>query len=74
MVKLPMITAWVCCGLTAVSSIKVGTAVFTCPETGSWLPCSAPLAGLTNASAFCAAPATWEKLPTSHSDPPTRLR
>src|SRR6185437_1500589 len=73
-VKLPMITAWLCCGLIAACRTWVAASVFCCPEMESWLPCSAPLAGLTNASTFCAVPATREKFPASHSDPPTRLR
>ncbi len=41
------------------------------PETPSWVPVSAPVAALTNASAVTAFPARWVKFPPSHTMPLT---
>src|ERR1700733_1568031 len=69
--KLPMITAWVCCGLTAIWATLVVTLVVTTPDTPSWVPVRAPVVGLTNANAVTAVPATRVNRPPSQTVPLT---
>ncbi len=61
--KLPIIAAWVCCGLMAICATLVDTLGVTTPETPSWLPVSAPVAGLTSASAVISFPGQVREIP-----------
>ena len=70
-VKFPIITAWVSCGLTAICATLVVTVLVTAPETGSWVPLSAPVMGSTNASELTAWPASSVKCPPSQTVPST---
>ncbi len=72
-VKLPIITAWVRCGLTANCTTFVTVVVVMIPDTLSWVPFSAPVTGSTNASAVTSVPPRLVKFPPSHSVPLTYL-